>query len=122
MRHGSAGIAAGAQSDRQLTLDVRVGFARGDRGPLVLAILLKTRQQLGRVVMDYADDRVDDDACHATAYQLALAGFELYGQLFLPKPEDQAHADNVQDWLKTLRDGDQVESLELIVDTPWSVP
>ena len=82
----------------------------------------KVRAKLGHVVREYVDDGPPDGVRRTTAYELAVAGFDLYQQLFWPVPEDQTHADNVRQWLTQLRDRDEVESLELVVDSPWSVP
>ena len=81
----------------------------------------RVRENLGHVVKNYVLN-TPEEVRRSTDYELAAAGYELYQQLFWPAPEDQPQAEDVCSWLTELRDRDEVESLELVVDSPWSVP
>src|SRR5262249_28743355 len=59
-------------------------------------------------------------ALRHSCLQLAQAGHELHKRLF--KPEDAGVATKVQQWLMKLRDRNDVESLEVVVDRSPGIP
>ena len=58
-----------------------------------------------------------------SSYELAKAGFRLYEQIFQPAAgENDDIAEKVRRWLEALRDKNQVESLEIVLEYAWSLP
>ena len=82
-------------------------------------IAAEAREKLGDLVKDYL--------CHAqempqSAFALAEAGHELYQAMFQPGAEQARQARQVRKWLEQLAQQEEVDTLEIVVESPWSLP
>ena len=79
----------------------------------------EARKRLSDLVTDYL---YSPENVPKASYALAKTGHELYLQIFDPGAEQLAQAKRVRIWLESLRDQKAVESLEVVLEKPWSLP
>jgi formylglycine-generating enzyme required for sulfatase activity len=79
----------------------------------------KTREKLANLVKDYLDA---PSAMPQSALELAEAGYELYQTLFKPGADQARPATQVRQWLEKLAQQHEVDTLEIVVESPWSLP
>ena len=77
------------------------------------------RERLADLVKDYLFDQQN---MHKSAFALAEAGHELYEVIFQPDAEQARAAKQVRKWLEKLAGEQQVHTLEVVVESPWSLP
>jgi formylglycine-generating enzyme required for sulfatase activity len=82
-------------------------------------IIAAARKKLADLV---ADSLYNPDNLPIAAYELAAAGFELYEAMFDPGAEDARQARQVRTWLERLTAEGSIESLEIVVESPWALP
>lgn len=80
----------------------------------------EAREKLSGLVNDYV---YRPDGVPQASYELAVAGHELYRQLFQPAAGEGPSAAQVREWLEELqKSSDSVHTLEIVVDSPWAMP
>jgi formylglycine-generating enzyme required for sulfatase activity len=77
------------------------------------------RTKLADLVQDYLQSPQDTPQA---AFKLAEAGYELYQALFKLDAEQAPLAQQVRQWLANLTQQQEVDTLEIVVDSPWSLP
>ena len=77
------------------------------------------RQKLPGLVMDYLQD---DQNLPTSSYELAVAGYAVYEAIFDPGAEQAGRARRVRKWLESLTKECSVDLLELVVESPWTLP
>ena len=82
-------------------------------------IAAEAREKLANLVQDYL---IDEQAMPKSAFELAEAGFELYQAMFKPGAEQSRQAKQVRKWLEKLAQQQEVDTLEIVVESPWSLP
>ena len=78
-----------------------------------------TREKLSNLVKDYL---LSPENVPQASYELAEAGYELYQQIFNPGVDDAPRAKRVRSWLESLREHHALDTLEIVVESPWSMP
>jgi hypothetical protein len=81
-------------------------------------IALEARSRLADLVQDHL---FDEQTMRASAFALARSGHELYQAMFQPSAEEARQARQVRDWLEQLAGQHQVDTLEIVVESPWSL-
>ena len=79
----------------------------------------EAREKLADLVKDYLFDEAN---MPKSAFALAEAGHELYQAMFQPGAEQARQAKQVRKWLAKLREQHEVDTLEIVVESPWSLP
>lgn len=77
------------------------------------------RQRLSDLVKDSLHD---PERVPETAYELAVAGHDLYLQLFDPGAGEARIAKDVKNWLEQLSVDSGVDTLEIVLDGGWPLP
>ena len=80
-------------------------------------IAAEAREKLANLVKDYL---FDEQAMPQSAFELAEAGSELYQAMFQPGAEQARQARKVRKWLEQLAGQHDVDTLEVVVESPWS--
>jgi hypothetical protein len=81
-------------------------------------IAAAAREKLANLVKDYL---FDEQAVPKSAFALAEAGHELYQAMFQPGAEQARQARQVRKWLEKLAQQQEVDTLEVVVESPWSL-
>jgi formylglycine-generating enzyme required for sulfatase activity len=79
----------------------------------------EAREKLADLVKDYLDS---PHSMPQSAFELAEAGYELYQTMFQPGAEQARQAKQVRTWLEELSNQREVDTLEIVVESPWSLP
>ena len=82
-------------------------------------IAAEAREKLADLVKDYL---MDEKAVPNSAFELADAGYELYQAMFRPGADQARQAKQVRTWLEKLALQEEVDTLEIVVESPWSLP
>ena len=82
-------------------------------------IAAEARGKLADLVKDYL---VDEQGMPRSALALAEAGHDLYLAMFRPEAEQAQRARQVRTWLEKLAQQREVDTLEIVVESPWSLP
>ena len=82
-------------------------------------IAAEARKKLADLVKDYL---YDEQAMPRSAFDLAEAGYELYQAMFQPGAAQARQARQVRTWLEKLAQQQEVDTLEIVVESPWSLP
>ena len=77
------------------------------------------REKLANLVKDYMDS---PQTMPQSAFELAGAGNALYLAMFRPGAEQARQAKQVRQWLEQLAREHVVDTLEIVVESPWSLP
>lgn len=82
-------------------------------------ICQNAREKLANLIKDYLYSK---ENVPQSSYELAEAGHEVYLALFDPDADQRRQARQVKKWLERLGEEHEVDTLELVVESPWSLP
>lgn len=78
-----------------------------------------TRERLADLIKDYL---YSEENVPRASFALAEAGYELYEALFDPGADQRRQAKQVRRWLEHLAEQHEVDTLEIVVESPWTLP
>ena len=85
----------------------------------------EARNRLGDLVKECLlseHGRGSEEQVGRVCYELAQTGYKLYQQIFRPGADQERIARDVRTWLDELQAGNEIESLEIVIDPPMFIP